>query len=112
MDHEEPVLNLSDVVHDEPMEDDDVAHLPSIHDGPNGHTSAVSGFPLSSTLSSLHEAFADTSQTINHLGGEPFSVEMLEREIATLLNQNASAASAALISAAAQQRQANLEQEN
>lgn len=33
---------------------------------------------------------------------------MLEREIATLLNQNASAASAALLSAAAQQRQASL----
>jgi Zinc finger, C2H2 type len=111
MDHEESVLNLSDVVHDEPMEDDDVAHLPSIHvDRSNEHTSAASAFPPSSTLSSLHEAFADTSQTNNHLGGESFSVEMLEREITTLLSQNASAASAALISAAAQQRQANLEQ--
>ena len=37
-----------------------------------------------------------------------FSVEMLEREIATLLSQNASAASAALLSAAAQQRQAHM----
>jgi hypothetical protein len=37
---------------------------------------------------------------------------MLEREIATLLNQNATAASAALLSAAAQQRQANLELAN
>jgi hypothetical protein len=111
MDHGESVLNLSDVVHDEPMEDDDVPHMSSLHvDGANDHTSAASGFPPSS-LSSLQEAFADPSQLANHLGGEPFSVEMLEREITTLLSQNASAASAALISAAAQQRQANLEHE-
>jgi hypothetical protein len=111
MDHGESVLNLSDVVHDEPMEDDDVSHLSSLHvDSTNDHNSVASGFPPSS-LSSLQEAFADPSQTANHLGGEPFSVEMLEREITTLLSQNASAASAALISAAAQQRQANLEQE-
>ncbi|KAG1772685.1 hypothetical protein EDD22DRAFT_859693 [Suillus occidentalis] len=40
---------------------------------------------------------------------EHFSVEMLEREIASLLHQNATAASAALLSAAAQQRQAQSE---
>lgn len=38
-----------------------------------------------------------------------YSVELLEREIATLLNQNASAASAALRNAAAQQRQSSMD---
>ena len=95
-DEHEAVLDLSDVVHDDPLgsEDDlihdddaidvsDAPHVPyadSAHHSPPGH-------PLSPSVS------------------ENFSVEMLEREIATLLHQNASAASAALLSAAAQQRQ-------
>jgi hypothetical protein len=104
MDHDEPVLDLSDVVHDGPMGDEDL--MPS-EDGRQS-----SPFPTSS-IAPLHEAYSDTTSLSHHLTStEPFSVEMLEREIATLLNQNASAASAALISAAAQQRQANQDQEN
>lgn len=102
MDHDEPALDLSDVVHDEPMGDEDP--IPS-EDEPQ------SPFPTTS-ITPLHEPY-DTTPISNHLSAaEPFSVEMLEREIATLLNQNASAASAALISAAAQQRQANMDHEN
>lgn len=63
MDTDDHVLDLSDVVHDEPLDDD-------------------------------RDRYA-----------EPFSVDILEREIVSLLNQNASAASAALLNAAAQQRQ-------
>jgi hypothetical protein len=112
MDHEEHVLNLSDVVHDETMDDDgDISEnaADAAHDHDH-HTRSPSFVPNSSILSPLHEGYSDSSPSPHHISsGESFSVEMLEREIATLLNQNASAASAALLSAAAQQRQANLE---
>ncbi|KAG6376153.1 hypothetical protein JVT61DRAFT_2127 [Boletus reticuloceps] len=98
-DEHEPVLDLSDVVHDDPLgsEDDliheqdaidvsDAQHVPSFADSTHHSHSSPPDHPLSSV-------------------SENFSVEMLEREIATLLHQNASAASAALLSAAAQQRQ-------
>lgn len=84
MNHDEPALDLSDVVHDEPMGEDDSENDRS--------SSPFPGDPI-----------PEPYQPAPH-PTEPFSVEMLEREIATLLNQNASAASAALISAAAQQR--------
>jgi hypothetical protein len=104
MDHDEPVLDLSDVVHDDPMGDSDP--IPSEDE----HQS--SPFPPSS-ITPLHESYGDTTSVSHHLSTtEPFSVEMLEREIATLLNQNASAASAALISAAAQQRQASMDNDS
>src|SRR5882762_8572070 len=104
MDHGEPVLDLSDVVHDDPMGDSDPI--------PSEDERQSSPFPPRS-ITPLHESYSDTTPVSHHLlTTEPFSVEMLEREIATLLNQNASAASAALISAAAQQRQANLVQES
>lgn len=115
MDHEEPVLNLSDVVHDEPMDDEEN----NIHSAGDSAQIRIESHPSSTpsfgppAMPSIHEAFTDPAQTPHHLAStEPFSVEMLEREIATLLNQNASAASAALLSAAAQQRQAHLEQES
>lgn len=104
MDHEEHVLNLSDVVHDE-IDDD------SPTDGnPTTHTvSRSSDFDPNSTIMPLHDNYNDSEHSAHHLGSaDSYSVEMLEREIATLLNQNASAASAALLSAAAQQRQASL----
>lgn len=101
-DEHEAVLNLSDVVHDDPLdsEDDlihdedaidvsDAAHVP-FADPAHHSCSSPPDHPLSLGPSSV---------------SENFSVEMLEREIATLLHQNASAASAALLSAAAQQRQ-------
>jgi hypothetical protein len=102
---QEPVLDLSDVVHDEPMEDG----ATNVHHPSPPQTSTSPSFVQASSLS---EVFTDQSQTSHYLAnGEPFSVELLEREITTLLNHNASAASAALLNAAAQQRQANLEQE-
>jgi hypothetical protein len=95
------VLDLSDVVHDDPMGDSDPI--------PSEDERQSSPFPPRS-ITPLHESYSDTTPVSHHLlTTEPFSVEMLEREIATLLNQNASAASAALISAAAQQRQANID---
>ncbi|PPQ93310.1 hypothetical protein CVT25_014439 [Psilocybe cyanescens] len=107
MDHEEHVLNLSDVVHDEPI-DDESPH--DVHATDPHHESRPSHFdPSTSMMSPLHDNY-NVSEHSNHLGtGDSYSVEMLEREIATLLNQNASAASAALLSAAAQQRQANID---
>jgi hypothetical protein len=93
---QEPVLNLSDVVHDEPIDDED--HSRTADPNEDQPTSI--------------ESYTDPTPNSHHLANLEFSVEMLEREIATLLNQNASAASAALLSAAAQQRQTHLEQEN
>ncbi|RDB21363.1 Zinc finger protein 3 [Hypsizygus marmoreus] len=99
MDHDEHVLNLSDVVHDDTIADDD-PELDASTPGPRSPTFD----------SSLHDHDRYSATDSVHLStSEPFSVEMLEREIASLLSQNASAASAALLSAAAQQRQANLE---
>ncbi|KAK2466915.1 hypothetical protein APHAL10511_001173 [Amanita phalloides] len=81
MDTDDHVLDLSDVVHDEPIDDD----------------------PHHQMLSPLHDRYSPPAHHIS--SAESFSVDMLEREIVCLLNQNASAASAALLSAAAQQRQ-------
>jgi len=108
MDHEEHVLNLSDVVHDETIDDD----TPSDDNAPDSHAdSRPSDFDSNSTMMPLHHNYND-SENSTHLGtADSYSVEMLEREIASLLNQNASAASAALLNAAAQQRQANIDLE-
>ncbi|SJL00394.1 uncharacterized protein ARMOST_03707 [Armillaria ostoyae] len=97
MDHEEPVLDLSDVVHDHTIDDDDATTNSDNND---------------QTQDSTPNAILSPLQKSSHIPttSEPFSVEVLEREIATLLNQNASAASAALLSAAAQQHQASLGQ--
>src|SRR5277367_3315958 len=108
MDHEQPALDLSDVVHDEGM-DDDPSRLAS--DSAQDHTGTTVFPPVTTmNMSALHDSYIEPSQN-PHLSDGEFSVEMLEREIATLLNQNASAASAALLTAAAQQRQAHLEHE-
>ena len=96
MDHEEHVLNLSDVVHDDDGEQEDTE---STDEQTQSHF-----VPNSTMLSPLHDNYPNSSLST----AVSYSVEMLEREIASLLNQNASAASAALLSAAAQQRQANL----
>ncbi|KAJ7774608.1 hypothetical protein DFH07DRAFT_912517 [Mycena maculata] len=93
MDHEETLLNLSDVVHDETMEDDE-------HDDDLVH--ATSAVPQHDSGSAML-GYSSTSSS------ESYAVEMLQRELATLLNQNASAASAALLCAAAQQRQDTLD---
>lgn len=109
MDHDEnePVLDLSDVVHDEPLGSDEE----QIHSGDDVDVNAPSSFSDSSHHGhSPHDGVPlslDPSVSPEH-----FSVEMLEREIASLLHQNATAASAALLSAAAQQRQAQNEQDH
>ncbi|KAK0459729.1 uncharacterized protein EV420DRAFT_1620243 [Desarmillaria tabescens] len=100
MDHEEPALDLSDVVHDHTIDDDDAATNSDNNDQTQDSTPNAILSPLQKPSSHLPISASS----------EPFSVEILEREIATLLNQNASAASAALLSAAAQQHQANLGQ--
>ncbi len=117
MDTEEHLLNLSDVVHDDPIDDDDTQHLDSTdhtdEQDSDSRTRSSSYDPGSAILSSLHDGYPVPEHPQHHIPvSESFSVEMLEREIASLLNQNATAASAALISAAAQQRQANLELTN
>ena len=111
MDSEEHLLNLSDVVHDEPIDDDDETHHLHNHDGggdpehcPRTRSPSYGQGPI---LSPLHDGFSEHQP--HHLPvQESFSV-LLEREIATLLSQNATAASAALLSAAAQQRHGDLE---
>ena len=100
MDHEEHVLNLSDVVHDDDGEQD---ATDSTDEPPQSHF-----VPNSTMLSPLHDNYPVSEHSSHLTTAVSYSVEMLEREIASLLNQNASAASAALLSAAAQQRQANL----
>ncbi|PPR06655.1 hypothetical protein CVT26_001197 [Gymnopilus dilepis] len=107
MDHEEHVLNLSDVVHDEPIEDEGPHEL---HATDSTHDSRPSDFDSSSSiLSPLHDPYPVSENSIPLNAADSYSVEMLEREIASLLNQNASDASAALLNAAAQQRRAHLE---
>jgi len=113
MDTEEHLLNLSDVVHDEPIDDDETHHLTDNDDDdehrPRTRSPSYDPGPI---LSPLHDGYSVSEHQPHHLPVPESFSEMLEREIATLLNQNATAASAALLSAAAQQRQANLELTN
>lgn len=100
-DEHEPVLDLSDVVHDDPLgSEDETINEEDPIDVSDAHNA-------SSFRPSPHHSRSPPPDLPLSLGGsssvaENFSVEMLEREIATLLHQNASAA---LLSAAAQQRQ-------
>ncbi|KAJ8489670.1 hypothetical protein ONZ45_g13479 [Pleurotus djamor] len=98
---EEQLLDLSDVVHDETIDDNDDGD-DAVRISPSrspSRSSPPATFASPSTSPVIHDAF----------NGDNFSVEVLEREIATLLNQNASAASAALLSAAAQQGHTSFE---
>ncbi|GBE82079.1 hypothetical protein SCP_0404580 [Sparassis crispa] len=105
MDHDdhEAVLDLSDVVHDEPLGEEDETHLADTQLHPfSAHPILDPGFNV------LHGAASDAPDShfsVPGMGMPSFSVEQLEREIATLLHQNASAASVALLNAA-QQKQA------
>ncbi|KAF7789507.1 hypothetical protein EIP86_000453 [Pleurotus ostreatoroseus] len=90
-DDQGPVLDLSDVVHDETIADDEDEHGDS--DGPT-----YSEFTASSPAGP-HSPATDEDVPLS-------LVEQLEREIANLLQQNAVNASTALMHAAAQQRQA------
>ncbi|EAU88540.2 zinc finger and SCAN domain-containing protein 5 [Coprinopsis cinerea okayama7 len=60
-------------------------------------------------MSTLHDTFGISDHSPSHLSSPEYAVQIIEREIASLLNQNASAASAALLNAAAQQRQASMD---
>ncbi|KAG6909713.1 hypothetical protein DXG01_015915 [Tephrocybe rancida] len=100
MDHDDHVLNLSDVVHDETIDDDD--NIDSTPSPRNAHRSP-SPSPFDSDL---HEPYSGSAHA--QLASDNISIDTLEREIASLLSENASAASAALLTAAAQQRQANM----
>lgn len=101
-DEHEAVLDLSDVVHDDPLGSDDDL----IHDEDTIDVSDVPHVPFAESAHHSHSSPPDHPLSLGPSSvSENFSVEMLEREIATLLHQNASAASAALLSAAAQQRQ-------
>ncbi|KAF5365672.1 hypothetical protein D9758_003346 [Tetrapyrgos nigripes] len=104
---EEPVLNLSDVMHDETLDDDtDTDRSPRSQD--YGTRSPSIFDPEPSILQ--NQASDENTPTQNRPQSSlPFAVDQFEREIADLLlHQNASAATAALLSAAAQQQQANL----
>ncbi|KAL4254060.1 hypothetical protein ABKN59_002461 [Abortiporus biennis] len=91
-----PVLELSDVVHDETIgEDED--HTFHGHENPLSSSRYSSDeIPIDPVL--LQDDNQQISVTVEQL-------ESLESEIAILLNQNALNASAALLNAAAQQRQ-------
>ncbi|KAF8636492.1 hypothetical protein AX17_003307 [Amanita inopinata Kibby_2008] len=112
MDTQDHVLDLSDVVHDETIDDDAAIAVSDPDSHPNHDHSAHSSSPFDhdgSMLSPLHDGYPPSEHSSHHLTPtESFSVDMLEREIVSLLNQNASAASAALLSAAVQQRQAGM----
>lgn len=97
MDHEEHVLNLSDVVHDETIDDEADIVTSAVHPP---HAPPSPSVSFASILSSLQPTYQSTSHPPHHLTSPEFSVEELERHIANLLNQNASAA---LINAAAAQ---------
>ncbi|KAF9053693.1 hypothetical protein BDZ89DRAFT_1004683 [Hymenopellis radicata] len=91
MDHEEPVLNLSDVVHDHTI--DDSSEEP-------GNTGSAT--PSQKTAGQSPTVSID--QDYQRPSHQSFSVEVLERELSSLLSQEASAATEALIAAAQHQR--------
>ncbi|KAK7467156.1 hypothetical protein VKT23_004215 [Stygiomarasmius scandens] len=110
MEQDEPVLNLSDVMHDETIDDDTGTDQSPRSHGHDTRSSSVFD-PEPSILSPLQSQFPEQDpSTQNRTQNQvSFSVDQFEREIANLLlHQNASAATAALLSAAAQQHQANL----
>lgn len=92
-----PVLDLSDVVHDETIAsgEDDLGH---------------NDIPIDPALMELHDSTPDNhaSSPLDESPPSPYSlVANLEREIANILQQNALDASTALMQAAEQQRQAD-----
>ncbi|KAH9843100.1 uncharacterized protein C8Q71DRAFT_853600 [Rhodofomes roseus] len=113
MQHEDngPVLELFDVVHDEPLNEDDGQSSFS-HTISSVNISHASGHYASSPLTLEHEVNAlddpgshsptllqDVEDSI-----PPFSVEQLEHDLVALLKQNDSTVSSALLSVAAQRQ--------
>ncbi|KAJ3492372.1 hypothetical protein NLI96_g38 [Meripilus lineatus] len=125
MNHEDtgPLLDLSDVVHDDTIADDDEDDLEDVDDSTNPlsspdpshslsplHSSKYLSvdIPIDPALRDIHDPLSspDDPLSVSSPSTLPmFTVEQLEREIAHLLNQSALNASAALANAAAQQRQ-------
>ncbi|KAI0054078.1 hypothetical protein FA95DRAFT_1600572 [Auriscalpium vulgare] len=104
-----PLLALSDVVHDSPLSayDDHPIPYPSSPSPGTPHTppfSPQAAHPIFHPQK--HEAALDVKAASPDAADDPgFDVDLLERELVTLLSQNASAATTALMNAAAQQRQ-------
>ncbi|KAM6500521.1 hypothetical protein JOM56_003535 [Amanita muscaria] len=112
MDTEDHVLDLSDVVHDETIDDAAIGVSPDdTHTNHDQDDHSSSPFDHSdSMLSPLHDDYSPPEHTSHHMtAAESFSVDMLEREIVSLLNQNASSTSAAILNAAVQQRHASMD---
>lgn len=115
----EPTFDLSDVVHDSPLSSyDDSAMLYS--SSPPDHSPDSPPFPPHTPQSfdflglkhTGHEHDSDrdlghglTLATDEDDEDATFDADLLERELVTLLNENATAANTALMSAAEQQRQ-------
>ncbi|KAJ8078776.1 hypothetical protein PM082_013059 [Marasmius tenuissimus] len=109
MDQEEPLLNLSDVVHDDTIDSDDdqdAAYTsPTTEPAPDTRSS-LEHDPATPPLSNLYTGpRASSSKSTQSPDMSPS--ELLEREIASIIGQNSPAdtESAAALSAAAQQRQ-------
>ncbi|KIP09485.1 hypothetical protein PHLGIDRAFT_316055 [Phlebiopsis gigantea 11061_1 CR5-6] len=86
-----PALDLSDVVHDEPLASSE---------------NVLDDIPIDPVLLELHE-HTHERHISPHIGGSPSPPYDLEREIASLLQQNALDASTALLHAAQQQKEAD-----
>ncbi|KIK57833.1 hypothetical protein GYMLUDRAFT_46044 [Collybiopsis luxurians FD-317 M1] len=104
MENEPIALDLSDVVHDDSLGQD-------VHSSSSSHNERDMRSPSAfetepGLISALHVPYEELDSHNRSQGLSTSSVEMFERELATLLHQNASAATAALLNAAAQQHQA------
>ncbi|KAI0082800.1 hypothetical protein K474DRAFT_1633176 [Panus rudis PR-1116 ss-1] len=98
------VLDLSDVVHDDNIgEDEDQPHSDDPLSSKYDPDQTIHSIPISSDLHGLSSSTHDLSDGSPVVGSS--YMEQLEREIASLLNQSALDASTALMNAAAQQRQ-------
>ncbi|KAH0583871.1 Zinc finger protein [Termitomyces sp. J132] len=101
MDHDDHVLNLSDVVHDETIDDD--THLDS-SPSPRGDDKSPSESPFDSEIRAPYSSGSAHAP----LTSDNLAIATLERELVSLLDENSSAAHNALMNAAAQQRLANI----
>ncbi|PCH37949.1 hypothetical protein WOLCODRAFT_135949 [Wolfiporia cocos MD-104 SS10] len=105
-DDHDSVLNLSDVVHDDPLGQDDDDHAHGLDIDTDALSSPTSDHfsPHTLSFSELDALRGAPTHSHSHPDDDPilrgtvpsFSVEQLEREIASLLSQNASASTALL----------------
>ena len=111
MQHEDsgPVLDLSDVVHEEPLSEDD-EHGTLVHALPPTTMSHASDHYASSPLVldddvNALDGSGEHPPSLMHDAAVPsFSVEQLEHDLVALLRQNDSAVSSALLNVAAQRQ--------